>query len=160
MISAHKREAILLLNQGGMGIREITRHLKVGRNTVRSIIRLKDAIPKSDRKDKISIEPELLKRLYAECDGVILRVHKKLAEDEGAHIKYSTLTHNVRELGLRNNQTNPTHSLDAAQRWLTELILSVRSLEILEAELEDTSHISDLIWSKNSSILRYQHSTT
>jgi transposase len=102
-------------------------------------------MPNTDRKEKIRINPELLKRLYAECDGLIKQVHKKLAEDEGVQIKYSTLTRNVRELGLKQNQTNPTQSSDAAQRWLTEMINGARSFERLEAELEDTSHLSELL---------------
>ena len=50
------------------------------------------------------MDPDLLKRLYQECDGYAQRVHEKLVEDEGIRIQYSTLTRLLRELGLRRNR--------------------------------------------------------
>ena len=52
------------------------------------------------RKDKIHIDPELLRRLYQECDGWLQRVHEKLVEEEGVQVSYPTLTRLARELGL------------------------------------------------------------
>jgi hypothetical protein len=46
------------------------------------------------------VDPDLLKRLYQECDGYAQRVHEKLVEDERIPIQYSTLTRLLRELGL------------------------------------------------------------
>jgi len=100
MIEPEKRKAIFLLSEEGMGVREISRRLHVSRNTVRSIIADKGAAPVSTRKDKLRIDPELLTRLYAECDGFVQRVHEKLVEEEEIAVKYSTLTRMVRELGL------------------------------------------------------------
>jgi hypothetical protein len=57
-------------------------------------------MPDTVRRDKISIEVELLKKLYEECEGWIQRVHEKLTEEEGIPIKYSTLTRMLRELGI------------------------------------------------------------
>jgi transposase len=145
MINEQKRKAIFLLHQKGMSIRKITRRLVVGRNTVRNIIKLKGAMPHTIRKGKIRIDPELLNRLYVECDGRIQHVQKKLAEDEDVQIKYSTLTRKVRELGLRRTLTNPTQSTDAAQRWLTEITYGKRSFEILQTELDDSRHLSNLL---------------
>ena len=46
------------------------------------------------------MDPDLLQRLYQECDGYAQRVHEKLVEDEHVQIQYSTLTRLLRELGL------------------------------------------------------------
>ena len=57
-------------------------------------------MPQTVRKDKIHIDPELLRRLYQQCDGWLQRVHEKLVEEEGVQVSYPTLTRLVRELGL------------------------------------------------------------
>jgi len=57
-------------------------------------------MPAVVRRDKVRIDPDLLTRLYAECDGRVQRVHEKLVEEEHIQIEYSTLTRRVRELGL------------------------------------------------------------
>ena len=56
------------------------------------------------RKDKIQVDPDLLKRLYQECDGYAQRVYEKLVEDERIQIQYSTLTRLLRELGLSRSR--------------------------------------------------------
>jgi hypothetical protein len=53
-----------------------------------------------DTRSKIQIDPELLRRLYADCDGWIQRVHEKLVEEERIPVKYSTLTRIIRNLGI------------------------------------------------------------
>lgn len=50
------------------------------------------------------MDPDLLERLYQECDGYAQRVHEKLVEDEHVQIQYSTLTRLLRELGLNRSQ--------------------------------------------------------
>jgi len=50
------------------------------------------------------VDPDLLKRLYQECDGYAQRVHEKLVEDEHIQIQYSTLTRLLRELDFRRNR--------------------------------------------------------
>ena len=104
MIDQDKRRAIFTLHQEGMKIREISRKLRVSRNTVRSIIKQNAAVPDRTRKDKIEIDSELLSRLYEECSGRIQRVHEKLAEEEGIPIGYSTLSRIMRELGLSESK--------------------------------------------------------
>ena len=61
-------------------------------------------MPVSNRRDKISIDTDLLGRLYLECDGWIQRVHEKLVEEEKVQVKYSTLTRLIRELGIGRPQ--------------------------------------------------------
>jgi len=90
MIDANKR----------MGIREISRKLKVSINTIRNIIDQKGELPEITRQDKILIEPELLMKLHKRCNGYAQRILEILEEEKGIAIGYSTLTRNLRELGL------------------------------------------------------------
>src|SRR5258708_19232070 len=101
MIDADKRQAVFLLHQEGMGRNQIARQLRISPNTVQAIVEQKGEMLLHTRKDKIQVDPDLLKRLYQECDGYAQRVHEKLVEEEHIQIQYSTLTRFLRELGLR-----------------------------------------------------------
>ena len=57
------------------------------------------------RSDKKRLDEELLRRLYHECQGRIVRVHEKLVEEQGLAVCYSTLTQMLRELGLSTPQS-------------------------------------------------------
>lgn len=100
MISQDKRAAVYLLHKEGMGVREIARSLRVNRGTVSDIIEQKGVMPESARKDKIDVDPELLIKLYKDCNGWVQRIHEKLTEEEGIAIGYSTLTRKISELDL------------------------------------------------------------
>lgn len=100
MIDPEKRKVIFRLHQEGMSSREISRRLKASRNTIRAIIKQSGNTPASARGDRIQIDPELVSRFYAECDGFIQRTHEKLSQEQGIAVGYSTLTRMVRELGL------------------------------------------------------------
>ena len=83
-----------------MSLREIVRRLHLSRNTVRTILKQKGEMPLGPRQDKIRIEEDLLRRLYADCKGWIERMHEKLVEEEGLEVSYSTVLRRVHELGL------------------------------------------------------------
>jgi len=100
MIEPDKRRAIFLLHEEGMPLREISRRLRISRNTVRMVIKQEGKMPACVRKDKIEIDQELLERLHQECDGWIQRVHEKLTEEEGVQVGYPTLTRIMREMGI------------------------------------------------------------
>ncbi|MCD4721728.1 MAG: helix-turn-helix domain-containing protein [Desulfobacula sp.] len=100
MIDVNKRKAIFLLHNEGMGVREISRKLKVSTNTVGNIIDQKGQLPETIRQDKINVDPELLRKLHVKCDGYVQRIHEILIEEKGISIGYSTLTRNIRELNL------------------------------------------------------------
>jgi len=100
MIDPDLRNAIDQLHRAGRPLREISRQLNVSRNTVRAVVRQGGAKPPTVRKDKIHLDPELLQRLYTQCDGWLQRVHEKLVEEEHLQLSYPTLTRRVRELGL------------------------------------------------------------
>ncbi len=100
MIDPDMRNAIFQLHQEGMSQREISRRLHVSRNAVRTIVRQQGKMTRKERNDKIHVDPELLQRLYRECDGWIQRIHEKLLEEEQIEVGYSTLTRMLRQLGL------------------------------------------------------------
>jgi len=100
MIATDKRNAIFLLHQEGMPVHEIVRKLGVSRNTVRVIIRQGGVLPPRARTDKKRLDEELLRRLYHQCQGRVVRVHEKLVEEEGLAVCYPTLTQMLRELGI------------------------------------------------------------
>ncbi len=100
MIDPDMRNAVFQLHQEGMSLREISRRLHVSRNAVRAIVKQQGKMSRRERKDTIQIDPELLQRLYHECDGWIQRIHEKLVEEEGVEVGYSTLTRMLRQLGL------------------------------------------------------------
>jgi len=104
MIEADKRNAIFLLHDNGMSAREIARRLGISRPTIKSIIAQEGRMPEMVRPLKQPIDPELLQRLYDECDGWIQRVHEKLAEEQKIQIKYSSLTRRLRQLGISKSQ--------------------------------------------------------
>jgi len=100
MIDPEMRNAIYQLHLAGRPLREISRQFQVSRNTVRAIIRQQGALPKTIRKDKIRLDPDLLRRLHQQCHGWIQRIHEKLLEEEGIQVSYPTLTRRLRELEL------------------------------------------------------------
>ena len=105
MIDPDMRNAIFQLHQAGMSLREISRRLHVSRNAVRTIVKQEGKITPKERDDKIQIDPELLKRLYRECDGWIQRIHEKLLEDYVAQLNGQSLLRYVDPLlGKRRNR--------------------------------------------------------
>jgi lambda repressor-like predicted transcriptional regulator len=98
MIDADKCSAILALHQEGMGLRDISRRLRLGRNTVRRILRRQGRPAAAPCTVRVQLDPERLRTLYQECDGRAQRVHEKLVEEEGIAVTYPTLTRRLREL--------------------------------------------------------------
>ena len=100
MIDPDMRNAVFHLHQEGMSLREISRCLHLSRNAVRAIVRQQGKVVRKEREDKMQIDPQLLERLYHECDGWLQRVHEKLVEEQGIQVGYSTLTRMLRDLEL------------------------------------------------------------
>ena len=105
MIDPEKRKAIYYLYTQGMPIKKIARDLRVDRNTVRTIIEQKGQVPNTTRSDKIELCPDLISRLYRECDGYAQRIHERLTEEYDIVIGYSTLTGIIRDLQLRKRDS-------------------------------------------------------
>ena len=114
MIETDKRKAAFLLHQEGQSVREIARLLGLSPNTVKLIIQQQGAPPPSHpRADKRRLDEELLRRLYQQCQGWVVRVHEKLLEEEGVRVSYSTLKRRLRELGISHPpQTRCAHVPD------------------------------------------------
>ncbi len=100
MIDPDVRNAIYQLHRAGQSVRQISRQFHVSRSAVRDIIRQQGAAPQRVRKDKIQIDPELLRRLHQQCEGWIQRMHEKLVEEEQIQVSYPTLTRILREMDL------------------------------------------------------------
>jgi transposase len=100
MIDPDVRNAIYQLHRAGSSVRQISRQLRVSRHAVKDIIRRQGAVPQRVRKDKIHIDPELLRRLYRECDGWVRRIHEKLTEEEQIQVSYPTLSRILRAMDL------------------------------------------------------------
>lgn len=86
-----------------MSKREISRQLRVSRNSVKAIIKAKGSHPKKVRRDEIKLDEEMLQKVYRDCNGWVQRVHEILREEKKITIGYSTLTHKLRKMGLRSN---------------------------------------------------------
>lgn len=99
MIEADRRKAIYLLHQDGMAVREIARRMGLARSTVGDIVRQKGEPARPERPPKVALDPDLLRELYAECQGYVQRVHEKL-DERGIHVPYPTLTRRIRRLGI------------------------------------------------------------
>ncbi len=100
MIPYEIRQAILTLKEQGQPLREISRILKVSRNTVRRALRASE--PKAPsvpcgQEELIALLPEI----YQRCKGNAVRIQEILQDEHAIEVPYSTLTHLIREQELR-----------------------------------------------------------
>jgi transposase len=95
------RNSVRVLKAQGHSLREISRLLKLSRNTVRRILRTHDretaASPPCDAQTLSRLE-----EAFIHARGNVVRVQQLLAEANDLHISYSTLTRWIREAGLRS----------------------------------------------------------
>lgn len=103
MIAVDTRNAVFLLHESGMAVRQIARQFGLSRQAVDAIIGQRGEMPAVGRTPKTQLDPELLRQLHRECGGWIQRVHEKLQEQHGIAVKYSTLTDRLRKLGISHN---------------------------------------------------------
>jgi hypothetical protein len=97
MIAEELRQAIRVLKDQGRPLREISRALKVSRNTVRRVLR-EPRHPKAEPQDpSIQAIAKLLPDLYRDCKGNAVRIGEILKDTHGIAIPYSTLTRLIRE---------------------------------------------------------------
>lgn len=134
MIRYETRQAILTLKAQGQPLREISRILKVSRNTVRRVLREPEPRAPSfpcGQEDVIALLPEI----YPRCKGNAVRIQEILKDEHAIEVPYSTLTRLIREQELREpkkrsgiytfgpgeemqHDTSP-HRLDLGQKTLT-----------------------------------------
>ncbi len=99
MITPAYRQAILEMADKGVSIREISRIMKVARNTVRNVIK-KGKKPVPTRESSYSQHLEVIKELYRECQGNAVRVFEELASRHDITIPYQSLTWIIRKEGI------------------------------------------------------------
>ncbi|MGB5614603.1 MAG: helix-turn-helix domain-containing protein [Sedimenticolaceae bacterium] len=97
MIAEELRQAIRVLKDQGRPLREISRTLKVSRNTVRRVLREPEQpqAPREDPREQAIVE--LLPELYRDCKGNAVRIGEILKDTHRIEIAYSTLTRLIRE---------------------------------------------------------------
>ena len=97
MIAEELRQAIRVLKDQGRPLREISRALKVSRNTVRRVLREREQpkVPAAD--PRIRGIAERLPDLYRDCKGNAVRIGEVLKDTHRIEIAYSTLTRLIRE---------------------------------------------------------------
>ena len=89
MIPYEIRQAILTLKAQGQPVREISRILKVSRNTVRRVLREPEpkAPPEPPKQQAIV---ELLAEIYPRCKGNAVRIQEILKDEHAIEAPYST----------------------------------------------------------------------
>ncbi len=97
MIPEPIRQAILTLKEQGRPLREISRALKVSRNTVRRVLRDRPRSKAALEDPRLQTIGELLPALFGDCKGNAVRIQELLKAQHGLDIPYSTLTRLIRE---------------------------------------------------------------
>jgi transposase len=100
MMNQDMVQAILGLKEKGIALREISRILRVSRNTVRRVLRGKGD-ERSQRASRYEDLALLIQETLWRCKGNAVRVQEILRDTHGHEIPYSTLTRVVRDLELR-----------------------------------------------------------
>ncbi len=96
MIKPEKRTAVRALSAAGKKKKVIAKLLDLDPQTVRDIINTETESCTKQRSDKKEVDVELLRSLYADCNGYIQRVHEILSEEHDIKIAYSTLSRLIR----------------------------------------------------------------
>lgn len=102
MITPDIRQAILAMHDKGMALREISRTLKLSRNTIRRALRASSpstTTPSLSAAQQAALE--WLPGIYCRCKGNAVRIQEILLAEHGIELAYSTLTHLIREQDLR-----------------------------------------------------------
>jgi transposase len=94
------RNAVRTLQGQGRSLREISRLLKLSRNTVRRILRGADVAPQPGVPFDTATR-ERLEVVFARARGNAARIQQLLADEHGLTLSYSTLTRWIRQAGLR-----------------------------------------------------------
>jgi hypothetical protein len=99
MIPSHIRDAVQTLRAQGCGLRDISRALKLSRNSVRRILRA--PLPAEPPPAQYGLSLAYLKSAFERAQGNVARVQQLLQAEYDLSVSYSTLTRWVRQAGLR-----------------------------------------------------------
>lgn len=100
MTPSQIRDAVRTLQTQGQSLREISRVLKLSRNTVRRILRT--PWPAQEAQQCLGVTLAYLKSAFERAQGNVVRVQQLLGAEYDLKVSYSTLTRWVREAGLRS----------------------------------------------------------
>ena len=98
MNNQHLTQTILQLHQAGQSKREISRLLKISRNTVRKLLAQDTLSSTKEHGEELTM---LIKSLITTCRGNLVRVQEILEQQHQHKIAYSTLTYLVRKYQLK-----------------------------------------------------------
>ncbi|MGD9201089.1 MAG: helix-turn-helix domain-containing protein [Chitinispirillia bacterium] len=100
MVSPDDQKTIRSLFEKGVPKNRIARIMQLDTKTVRKILKhgIFD-IPKN-RVDKIHLDEQLLRNLYADCNGFVQRVYERLVEEHGIEASYSTVLRLIHEYNI------------------------------------------------------------
>ena len=100
MLDQSTRRTILELHARGVGMRRIAKLLGVSRGAVRGVIRRDSSdVPPIARAEKAEPYRDEILKLYALCEGNLVRVHEELVA-QGASLSYQALTAFCRRHGI------------------------------------------------------------
>jgi len=91
-------QVVRQLHQAGRGKREISRLLKISRNTVRKLLRQDGQLPIKKRDEELTT---LIEPLITTCRGNLVRIKEVLEQQHQRKVAYSTLTYLVRKHQLK-----------------------------------------------------------
>lgn len=107
MLDEDTRRAIFTLHNRGNGMRSIARMLGVSRNSVKMVLSLgTSTVPRVERSEMLAEHIVLIRELYADCGGNLIRVAEELDARAGVVVPYSTLTAMCRrhDIGVKKKQ--------------------------------------------------------
>lgn len=97
MIPLDERRTIHALFEKGIAKKKIARMLHLDPKTVRTVLQKDPQSTPARRRDKVRVDEQLLRDLYADCDGFAWRVYEKLTEEHDVQASYSTVLRLLRE---------------------------------------------------------------
>ena len=107
MLSQAQRSAILEMNAQRISTREISRVLRLSRQTIRQVLRSNSVlVPEIQRAEKAEPYRQQILELLARCKGNLVRVHEELVAS-GAVFSYQALTAFCRRHGLTEPPQQP-----------------------------------------------------
>lgn len=114
MLDKETRSAILLLHEKGHSQREIACDLKISRESVRTVLKSRNAeVPERTGASRLDLYLEDIRFLHKDCKGNRVRVAERLKEEKGVDVAYPSLTRFCRAHGIGVKPRKP------AQRIIT-----------------------------------------
>jgi len=101
MLDKEIRQTIICLHSKGKSKREISRTLKVSRNTINNVLQQGADIPPRTIDNQGTEIMSVVRELFTRCTGNAVRVHEILKEEYNVDIAYSTLTRIIHDAHIR-----------------------------------------------------------